>query len=174
MRVNGVFGDTLRASGMGGTAIAGGGGGEEDDSEVGLGGYCSPRQPMHFEPSSLEFNDMTWRARYARHVIQRPFNPRLFIKWHKMTWRAMSSRPYSEDEDAILGSDAVQYATKSRGLDKALIADPLLFEHDAFTCVPLSGEVMPGGETEITVRFHPHGRGFRSSTSQLNLSRFGH
>ena len=37
------------------------------------------------------------------------------------------------------------------------------------TCVPLSGEVMPGGETEITVRFHPHGPGENTATCFVNI-----
>ena len=75
----------------------------------------------------------------------------------------------SEDEDEILGAKAVEFATRTRGLDRALLADNLHFEHPDFTCAPLHGEVVPGGEFEVTVRFHPKSSGRRMATAYVDV-----
>ena len=78
----------------------------------------------------------------------------------------------SEDEDEILGAKAVEFATRTRGLDRALLADNLHFEHPDFTCAPLHGEVVPGGEFEVTVRFHPKSSGQRMATAFVTNWKF--
>jgi hydrocephalus-inducing protein len=75
----------------------------------------------------------------------------------------------SEDEDEILGAKAVEFATRTAGLDRALLADNLHFEHPHFTCVPLAGEVVPGGECEVTVRFHPQSSGRLSTVAYVDV-----
>ena len=75
----------------------------------------------------------------------------------------------SEDEDEILGAKAVEFATRTAGLDRALLADNLHFEHPHFTCVPLAGEVVPGGECEVTVRFHPQSSGRLSAVAYVDV-----
>ena len=70
-----------------------------------------------------------------------------------------SSSYDSDDEDAILGADAVSFAARQIGLQKALQNDALLFEHKHFSVFPRQGEVQPGCEFEITIRFHPDDAG---------------
>ena len=80
-----------------------------------------------------------------------------------------SSDGDSEGEDDIYGAKAVEFATRARGLDKALAADRLLFEDDDFTIYPLMGEVIPGGETEVTVKFHPSSAADISKTCYVDV-----
>ena len=70
----------------------------------------------------------------------------------------------SDDEDAILGAEAVAFATRTVGLDKALARDDLSFSDPDFTVSPLRGEVAPNGAFEVTVRFHPTHAGERTAT----------
>jgi hypothetical protein len=76
------------------------------------------------------------------------------------TQDATSSSSYdSDDEDAILGADAVRFAARQKGLQKSLANDPLLFTHKHFTVFPQTGEVQPGCEFEVTVKFSPDDAG---------------
>jgi hydrocephalus-inducing protein len=83
---------------------------------------------------------------------------------------ASSSSSYdSADEDDILGAEAVAFATRRKGLDRALGADALLFEHAAFSVSPLRGEVQPGCEFEVTVTFHPDDAGETFATCFVDV-----
>ena len=83
---------------------------------------------------------------------------------------ASSSSSYdSADEDDILGAEAVAFATRRKGLDRALGADALLFEHAAFSVSPLMGEVQPGCEFEVTVTFHPDDAGETFATCFVHV-----
>ena len=80
-----------------------------------------------------------------------------------------SSSYDSADEDDILGAEAVAFATRREGLDRALGADALLFEHAAFSVSPLRGEVQPGCEFEVTVSFHPDDAGETFATCFVDV-----
>ena len=80
-----------------------------------------------------------------------------------------SSSYESADEDDILGAEAVAFATRREGLDRALGADALLFEHAAFSVSPLRGEVQPGCEFEVTVSFHPDDAGETFATCFVDV-----
>eukprot|EP00232_Nephroselmis_pyriformis_P008175 CAMPEP_0182895474 /NCGR_PEP_ID=MMETSP0034_2-20130328/25702_1 /TAXON_ID=156128 /ORGANISM="Nephroselmis pyriformis, Strain CCMP717" /LENGTH=2117 /DNA_ID=CAMNT_0025029307 /DNA_START=132 /DNA_END=6482 /DNA_ORIENTATION=- len=74
------------------------------------------------------------------------------------------------DEDHALGSPRTTLARKFRRLRRANDVDELLFQgNDTFTVSPVEGAIYPGGEQEITVRFHPKGPHEKAATVWVDV-----